>query len=81
MVSLYTLWYKKAQHIEDGIVQGYDRMARSIARRPILLILAMSVVAAICGIGLLKIEVYVYLFVEVTLPFLTLFPVLCIFRW
>jgi len=57
MAFLFSTWYDWCQKFEDKIVDGHEKVARSIAKRPIIWIACVSVVAAICCIGLVEINV------------------------
>lgn len=61
MATLFSTWYKLSQKAEDEIVGGHEKLARSIAKRPIVWIICVSVVAAICCIGLSEIKVGYFL--------------------
>eukprot|EP00598_Pedospumella_elongata_P005519 CAMPEP_0184970488 /NCGR_PEP_ID=MMETSP1098-20130426/2953_1 /TAXON_ID=89044 /ORGANISM="Spumella elongata, Strain CCAP 955/1" /LENGTH=952 /DNA_ID=CAMNT_0027492431 /DNA_START=56 /DNA_END=2914 /DNA_ORIENTATION=+ len=56
MAYLFSTWYDWSQKFEDKIVDGHDKVARSIAKRPFVWIACVSVLAAICCIGLVEIN-------------------------
>lgn len=63
MSSLFLTWYTWSQRVEDEIVLGHEKVARSIAKRPFIWMISVSVIAAICCIGLIEVNVRVELYI------------------
>lgn len=56
-MGLLSHWYDFGQAVEDSITKCYEKVARSVVKRPMVWIICMSCIAAICCVGLVNTKV------------------------
>lgn len=69
-MGLLSHWYEFGQAVEDSIAKCYEKVARSVVKRPMIWIICMSCTAAICCVGLVNTKVSIKKLIRSIVAFL-----------